>query len=172
MKVKDKFYPGWKLTPAQHGAYWKFIAQVCARVGARTAAEREDARKQVHLAAFGCEKSAREINHLRDFDDFKAACLAILSPENLGAQLRQAEMPHTRLVHAIRALAPEAYVIAIARAKFHTDDWEGLDESRLTMLRNTLAARAAEVRWPETVRSPESRVQSPESRVQSLEVAA
>lgn len=152
---REKFYPGWKMTHGQHGEYWRMLGRVCVKVGATTAAQREDARQQIHLRAFGSEpdgrtKSARAINHLKDFDDFKAACLAVLSPTSVEAQLRQAEMPRTRAIYAIRQLAPEAYIIAEAKRKFGAEDWESLGESELTMLRNHLAARAAHLRWPKS----------------------
>lgn len=155
----DKFHPGWKMTTAQHRAYWSWIQ----RVAQATGEARETARQAVHLQAFGGPKSAKTINHLRDFDDFVAACKAIVQPANLDAQMRQAEMPRTRLIYAIRQLAPEAYVIEEAGRKFGGVDWETLDESSLTMLRNHLAARAANIRWP---------AQQPASRAERAELVA
>lgn len=93
-------------------------------------------------------RSSTEIGKLKDFDDLKGAALAIIHPSNLNMQMRQAEMPTTRLIYAIRQLAPEAYIIAEAGRKFHTGDWTTLDESDLTMLRNHITARAAGIRWP------------------------
>lgn len=141
-----KFFPGWKMTHDQHRAYWSLVNRVAKAMGVKS----DVARAAIHERAFGGRiTSAKLINHLRDFDDFKAACLAALQPTNLEAQLRQAEMPHMRLIYAVRQLAPEAYIIAEARRKFGVADWEGLNESDLTMLRNHLAARAADIRWPE-----------------------
>lgn len=143
---KTKFYPGWKMTTEQHGRYWRDVSAVARCL--RTATQ-EEARQLIHQRAFGGPKSARTINHLKEFDNFIAAVKALLQPANLEAQLRQAEMPNTRLIYAIRQLAPEAYIIAEARRKFATEDWPSLGESDLTMLRNHLAARAAAIRWPQ-----------------------
>jgi hypothetical protein len=155
MKSKSKFVPGWKMTWGQKSEYFRLIDAAAKAVGATTAVAREVLRQQIHEAAFGGPKSAKEINHLKDFDAFKAACLALTQPENLHAQMRQAEMPTTRLIFAIRELAPEAYIIAeVARkrgedARFRVDDWTLLDEGALTILRNHLAKRAAGIRWPQ-----------------------
>jgi hypothetical protein len=149
MKSKTKFVPGWKMTWGQKAEYFRLNDEVAKASGARTAAEREELRHQIHEEAFGGPKSAKEINHLKDFDLFKAACLARLQPENLGAQMRQAEMPTKRLIYAIRQLAPEAYIIAEvdrkrgSDARFQTEDWTMMDEASLTILRNHLAKRAA-----------------------------
>ncbi|NOS72027.1 MAG: hypothetical protein HOP33_19130 [Verrucomicrobia bacterium] len=148
MKTKSKFYPGWKMTVEQHNLYFRLLDQAAVASGETTQNRREDLRQRIHLAAFGGPKSAKAINHLKDFDDFKAAVLAIIDPSNLNVQMRQAEMPTTRLVFAIRKLAPEAYIIAEARRKFFTEDWATLDESSLTMLRNHITKRAAGIRWP------------------------
>ena len=154
MKSKSKFVPGWKMTWGQRSEYFRLIDAAADELGITTAKDREELRQRIHLEAFGEAKSAKEINHLKDFDKFKAAALAITQPTNLHAQMRQAEMPTTRLVFAIRKLAPEAYIIDEVKrkrgtdARFQTDDWTLLDESTLTILRNHLAARAAGIRWP------------------------
>ena len=154
--MSTKFYPGWKMTVAQHAAYFRLLSQVYEACGLPTAEDREDMRFDIHLRAFGEPRSAKLINHLKDFDDFKAACLANMQPANLGAQMRQAEMPKTRLIYAIRKLAPEAYIISECWRKFGVEDWESLGESHLTMLRNHLAARAAKIRWPDQKSSPQA----------------
>lgn len=92
--------------------------------------------------------SSSQIGKLKDFDELKAACLAVIQPNNLEAQLRQAEMEKTRRIHAIKELAPEAYYRAEAQRKFGCDELELLNESQLTMLRNHLTKRAAAIRWP------------------------
>lgn len=145
---RSKFYPGWKMTVVQHGLYFRLLDQAAVAVGAKSKVQREELRQRIHLAAFGGPKSAKAINHLKEFDAFKASALAVIHPSNLHLQMRQAEMPTTRLVFAIRQLAPEAYIIAESDRKFHTSDWTALDESALTMLRNHISARAAGIRWP------------------------
>lgn len=92
--------------------------------------------------------SSSQIGKMDDFTELKAACLAIIDPTNLEAQLAQAEMPRTNRIFKCRELAPEAYIVAEAKRKFGTDDWEDLSEPDLTQLRNHLAARAGRIQWP------------------------
>ncbi len=143
--MSKNLYPGWKMTVPQHGGYWRGVRDVARHLKL----PQEEARQMIHQRAFGGPKSAKAINHLRDFDDFLAAVKALLMPTNVAAQMRQAEMPLTRLIYAIRQLAPEAYIVAEAERKFGAGDWEALNESDLTTLRNHLAKRAADIRWPE-----------------------
>lgn len=153
-KRSKEFYPGWKMTVEQHGRYWRDVSAVAHRLKVKS----EEARQLIHERAFGGPKSAKEINHLKDFDEFIAAVKALLQPANLDAQMRQAEMPKTRLIHAIQELSPEAYYRAEALRKFGLEELDQLDESQLTMLRNHLSKRAAAIRWPaqsERVKEPE-----------------
>jgi hypothetical protein len=138
------------MTEDQHGAYWRLISQ-CSRVmGAATAAEKEEARKLIHFRAFDRHGvSAKDIDHLKMFDAFKAACLAIIKPNDLQAQVDQANMERTRLIHRINELAPEIYWRSEAKRKFGTDELEQLSTGDLTMFRNHLQARASEIVWPE-----------------------
>jgi hypothetical protein len=145
---KNKFYPGWKMTRDQWGTYWRLIGQVCHAQGVKDAAGREEVRKMIHLRAFTRPVSAKDIDHLKMFDDFKAACLAILKPNDLNAQLAQANMEKTQFIHRIKELAPELYWRAEAMRKFGTEDLERLSVDDLTMLRNHLQARASEIVWP------------------------
>ena len=138
-----KFFPGWKMTEAQHRAYFQMLGQVHAALGLKSAAEKESMRQELHRRAFGGPKSAKEINHTTDFDAIKSECLAITQPDSLEAQLRQQTMPATRLIYAIRKLANEGYIRAIAQGRFGTEDWVELGEQDLTMLRNTVAARVS-----------------------------
>lgn len=86
--------------------------------------------------------SASEIKTNRDFDLVKGHLLALAQPANLNAQVRQENMPRTRLIVGIRKRASEAYIAAICRDKFGTGAWEDLSEPQLEQLRDTLAARA------------------------------
>ena len=131
------------MTAGQKASYFRMLGEVYAASGLSSAAEKEALRRTIHLRAFGGPKSAKEINHLKDFDQFKATCLALLQPDDLGAQMSQAEMPTTRLVFACRQRAEEAYIVAICRDRFGTADWTGLSVEKLTQLRNTLEARMA-----------------------------
>lgn len=136
------------MTVDQHNAYFYWLGRVYEARGCANQKEREAVRQEIHQAAFGAPTSAKAINHLKMFDDFKAACLAVLDPTNLEAQIRQAEMPKTRLMKAVRDLAPEAYYRHEANRKFGVAELDLLDEGQLTELRNHLSARAAHLRWP------------------------
>ena len=137
---KSKFYPGWKMTWDQRRMYFSMIDQVCKVMGAASAAEREEMRKQLHLQAFNGPKSAKDINHLQDFDEIKKVCLAYLQPDNLNPQLRMVAMPLIRLRHAIREF-PAEYADEVRRDKFAGRELDDLNEKELTDLRNTLTAR-------------------------------
>lgn len=86
--------------------------------------------------------SANDLDRLTDIDAVKSHLLALSQPANLDAQVAQANMPKTRLLHAIRAFNFHPnYVAAILAQRFHQTDLENLDLKQLTQLRNTLAAR-------------------------------
>jgi hypothetical protein len=154
-KRADKFFPGWKMTPEQHGAYFRLLGQCYHAMGVTSTAEKEEARQLVHLRAFNRRGvSAKEIDHLKMFDAFKAACLAIIKPNDLQAQVDQANMDRTRLIHRISELAPEIYWRAEAKRKFGHDNLDLLSIDNLTMFRNHLSARASEIVWPEPVNQP------------------
>src|ERR1019366_9217615 len=135
-------------------AYFWYLSQVYAVRGLGPKEEREDARKLVHLRAFGRPVSARDIDHLKMYDAFKAECLAILKPADVTSQVAQVNMPLTRLCNAIRELADEPYWQKIALDKYGTSDLDELDEDQLTKLRNTLSARSGGRRSPELVGDP------------------
>ena len=140
-----EFHPHWRLTTAQHRAYFRLLDQVYRARGLRTAADKEAMRQQIHQRAFGAPISAKTIDHLKMFDAFKAACLAETAPTDLTAQLRQLEQPLIRLRHAIHRLADPAYILALLRSprfkKQSLADLQTMTEKELTDLRNTLSAR-------------------------------
>jgi hypothetical protein len=141
---RPEFYPGWKMTRAQHQAYWRLLSQVNAVQNVTSAEERESMRKLIHDRAFGRAVSAKDIDHLKMFDAFKGACLAMIQPANWEAQLHQVDQPLIRLRHACRQLADEPYIQALVQGpRFKKQSLDDLDERELTDLRNTLAARAS-----------------------------
>lgn len=151
MRTKPKLKPGWKMTEPQYYSYWRFVKQVWE--ASTTKETMPEVRARIHIAAFGRNLSAKEIDRLKMFDDFKAACLAILQPASVDAQLAQANMNKTRLIHRILEF-PVDYVIGLlnsprfaangkcetpgASIEEHLQIW---DEKDLTDLRNTLCAR-------------------------------
>jgi hypothetical protein len=123
--------------------------------GLTTTLAREQCRKQIHMRAFGSEISAKEIDHLKMFDAFKAEIMAELSPANVNAQMRQLEQPLIRLRHGIRKLAGADQINALIRSdRFKKQNLEDLNEKELTDLRNTLAGRASKARQTEKENQP------------------
>jgi hypothetical protein len=152
----------------QHGAYWRMLGQCYRAMGVTGTTEKEEARKLIHFRAFGRDDvSAKEIDHLKMFDAFKAACLAIIKPNDLQAQVDQANMERTRLIHRINELAPEIYWRAEAKRKFGHENLDVLSVANLTMFRNHLSARASEIVWPESVAPaiPAGRINTPLQQV-------
>jgi hypothetical protein len=135
------------MTPAQRQAYFRLLEGACHAQGKRTAAEREELRKLIHLRAFGRPVSAKDIDHLKMFDAYKAECLALTMPTNLEAQLHQAEQPLIRLRRGILEKFDSATILGLlCSARFKRKSLEDLDtmnEKDLTDLRNTLCARTA-----------------------------
>lgn len=101
------------------------------------------------------------------FDRVLAELQALINPDDLDAQLRQITMPLERLRYACRLLAkaicdlnpssashPEAYLRRLLVDRFHTMSLDDLDETQLTQLRNTLAARRSSSRRSSRAPSP------------------
>ncbi len=126
------------MSPKQTSLYWREWAAV------RRVCPEAD-RHELHARALGLDKSSKEFTNA-DFDKVLAEFRAISEPDNLEGQLRQISQPVRRLIWRIRKLAPESYWRAIARDKFGTETLAELSEGQLTMLRNTLAARANALR--------------------------
>jgi hypothetical protein len=165
------------MTPAQVRAYWKMCEAAAAAQGATTAKAKEEVRKLLHVRAFGRPISAKQIDRMKMFDDFKAAVLSITRPDDLAAQMRQLDMEKTRLIWAIREASAAIegvphdsadamrYAFRVAADKFHTHDLESRTIEQLTQLRNTLCARLSTHRRQDP--PPDAAVEEPE-----LEAAA
>ncbi len=148
----SKFYKDWKMTEPQHRAYFNLLDAVYQQQGITGGAERESLRKLIHQRAFGRAISAKEIDHLKGFDAFKAECLAWSQPANMEAQLLMAEQPLIRLRHRIRELADEPLILAMVRGPlFGKESLEDLNEAELERLRNTYCDRQAAEHKPETL---------------------
>jgi hypothetical protein len=93
--------------------------------------------------------SLTQVDKLAGYDSVLAELAAISKPNDLEAQMREANMPRTRLLFAVGKLSTNlsppnhhlAYACTIARDKFGTPDLESLADAQLLDLRNTLAAR-------------------------------
>jgi hypothetical protein len=147
MKRSGKFYPGWKMTWDQHSAYFRLLESADRANGKITAADKEEMRKLIHIRAFGIPISAKVIDHMKMFDDFKAECLAWSQPANVDAQKYQVDMPLIRLRHGILEKFDSPTILGLLHsARFKRDsldDLNDMNEKDLTDLRNTLCARTA-----------------------------
>jgi hypothetical protein len=104
--------------------------------------------------------SLTQVDPAAGFDKVLAELAAINNPADLSAQLRQAQMPRTRLLYAIQKLdrhfskssirdslsAISPYTQAIMEDRFNTTELDRLSLSQLQQLRNTLAARKSATR--------------------------
>jgi hypothetical protein len=140
--MKPTLKPGWKMYPKQASRYWREVSAVCHFLGVTGAQAQTEVRKRLHVQAFGEAISAKEIDHLKMFDDFLAACAAITRPDDLGTQMRQAIMGRTRLKKSIQLLADDEYWQRIALDRFNTTDLDLLSDEQLTQLRNTVRCRS------------------------------
>jgi hypothetical protein len=147
------------MTPAQHRKYWQLLGQAYSAYSALAsgAATREEFRALIHIRAFGKNISAKDIDRMKGFDQFKAACMAIIEPTDLGGQVALENMPKTRLIHRICHDFPASYILCLmnsprfARCNFGDgsgasrraglEDLEHWAEKDLTDLRTTLCAR-------------------------------
>lgn len=59
----------------------------------------------------------------RDFDKIKGECLAIIHPANMDEQIKQAEMPLTRLRTGIAGLAPGNLIETLVQERFSWSTW-------------------------------------------------
>jgi hypothetical protein len=134
MKPKD-IYPGWSMTVAQHGKYFRLHAAACAAQRATTSAAKEALRQAAHLAAFGKPKSAKDINTTKDFDDIKREFerLAFVIPKpspggegarradegepNDGVHQRTVYVAHKRLYVLDEKTSP-SYVATLLKERF------------------------------------------------------
>ena len=126
-----------KLTPSQCKTFWRLWSAIARR--ARWDAQEAESERRALIERAGFQ-SLTAVDPLTGFDRVLAELNAILHPDNLNAQLRQVNMPRIRLIHAIRQLQDEPYILAIARDKFARSDWENLPLPQLHQLRMTLAA--------------------------------
>ena len=113
-------------------------------------------RHELHKKALGADKSSKDFTNV-DLDKFKAACLAIVEPDNLDAQLRQLDQPEKRfsaLLAQARDLAAKCvnkpgreggYLDGMARKIFGPAQYQMLDEKQLGQLCGILNQRIAQI---------------------------
>lgn len=129
------------MTTAQRIMLFKLFGQAMAESGIVGTAARELERERLTVKVCGRAKSWNDFNN-RDVDRMKAALQAIVDPANMTAQVRQIQMPRTRLLYGLRQAADEEYIARICADKFGTHDFENLDDHQLTDLHRTICNRA------------------------------
>lgn len=97
-------------------------------------------RHLIHVLAFGCDKSSKDINTRGDFDKILSAFRAISRPANLHTQVRLQNMSVTRALHTVNEF-PTAYVVAIIASKYGTRDVSHLSDDQILELAMTLNNR-------------------------------
>lgn len=153
MRPKPKIKDGWKMTEDQHRLYWRLLNQafsVYRKSRGNETLTFESFRALIHARAFGRNISAKDIERMKMFGDFKAACTAIIAPNSLDAQLAiaQANEPRTLLIHRILNDFPATYILGLLNSPRFAhcnarslEDMERMTEKDLRDLRNTLCAR-------------------------------
>ena len=136
------------LTPSQSSRFWREWA-ACIRLHKWSKPDAETQRKALlQRAGF---TSLTLVDKLTGYDRVLSALAILTRPDDLAPQIREAEMPRTRLVFACRQLADEPYIVALAAsARFKCLDWPAMDLDTLVQLRNTLADRAVSHHRPAT----------------------
>ena len=160
------------LTKPQLSRFWRaWSAIVSANNWPHDQAERE---RHALLSRAGF-RSLTEVDHLNGFTAVLKE-LAILQ-ENLTGMLYADENPRRVLIHTIRKLADEPYIVALAASsRFQTSDWTALDLVSLEQLRFTLSDRQVGQHRPATAArrrsAPRSRITDHESRITFPEYAS
>lgn len=129
------------MTPAQRSMLFRLFSQAMNTTGIVGTTARDLERERITIKVFGSARSWSTFNN-KAVDAMKGALLAILNPGDMAAQLRQIQMPRTRLFYSIRNAADPAYIAKIAFDKFDTRDIESLDDDQLYQLSLTLNNRA------------------------------
>lgn len=120
--MSEELYPGWKLTKPQHNRYWREVGRWSKHHKAVTAEQREDARKNLHLQTFGDERSAKDVDN-DGLTELIGVVAKICEPDNMNAQLRQIEMPKTKLIHRIKGMAEPGMIQHLLSQRFTFAVW-------------------------------------------------
>lgn len=134
------------LTRPQQSTFWRKWNAL--KRAANWTPEQSESERKALLRRAGFS-SLTQVDKLDGFDRVLAELAAITRPDDLDAQMRELNMPKTRLLFAIGKLSAHlspprahlAYACQIARDKFGQTDLESLKDDQLLQLRNTLAAR-------------------------------
>jgi len=145
------------LTKSQQLRFWREWSVACKVQGWTKAVSwtgaQIDNERHALLARAGFD-SLTKVDHLTGFDRVLAELAALAKPNDISPQMRAAEQPRIRLLHAIEALGNKislgqtatgqnSYVATISRDRFGVSDYTTLPLPQLEQLRNTLASRAA-----------------------------
>ena len=128
------------LTSSQTSRFWREWSS-CIRLHNWSKPDSETQRKALlQRAGF---TSLTQVDKLAGFDRVLSELAAITRPSDIAPQIREAEMPRTRLIYACRQLADEAYIISLAASdRFKCHDWLAMPMDTLLQLRHTLSDRA------------------------------
>jgi hypothetical protein len=164
----------------------KLMAELWPNACAAQHWSKDDREKRLDVLSAAVDRpitSANDLNQTTDYDRVKAHLHALAHPADLDTQVAIANMPRTRLLHAIHKLdslfgvprsadfqsavsqasslppsghAPlSPYGTAILKDRFGTTTLDNLTDPQLIQLRNTLAARASARRAKERSASPD-----------------
>ena len=119
MTKSKTLYPGWRMTVAQHGRYFWLLADACAAQGAVSTAAKEALRKQAHRAAFGFEKSAKDINADKEFtaiaNEFRRLGNVVETETN---ERRQSIYVARQRLTALAAITAPGYIETLLKQRF------------------------------------------------------
>jgi len=128
------------MTGPQRNMLFRMFYQAMAKAGVRGKVAQEAERERLTIRVFNAPVSWSTFKD-PEVDRMKAELLALLKPADANAQLRQIQMPRTRLLYAIERAADPAYTAKIVFDKFGTRDIEDLDDEQLAQIRMTLQNR-------------------------------
>ena len=131
----------YKLTP-QEAKYWKLWRIYCKKYGKKSGDSQT--RHEFHSEALGYEKSHKDFSNF-EYDIVYSALLCSINERKFDREeyLDAAQNgARTRKVFSISQLAPEAYIIHVAKQKFKLfNDWRNLPIKELEQLRLTILNR-------------------------------
>lgn len=113
------------------------------RAGAACGPMPDDFRHACHVVALGRDKSSYELDN-KELDRVVALFRLLAEPDDLAATmtwLNPQEEQRKRMLWWIRNRCVESYVVAVAREKFGTDNWQALSCEGVKELHMTLKHR-------------------------------
>jgi hypothetical protein len=131
------------MTKKQEYKYFTLWRQACEKQG--WSSSDNEKRHEIHVQAMGFDMSHKFMEN-REVDRIFTAIRLLIDDTNLDAAIAAVDPDREerkRLVWRIKKLASEGYYRSICVDRFRTTQWDDLNVSQLTQLRNTLANRMA-----------------------------